>query len=295
MFFGDQKLKEEFLLNRQKDLMQLDKTELVELALDELEEGRKKNTVSTGFGFIDEGPCELTGGSVHFLYGHHCAGKTSFALNLVNHTLRNKGFVMYFTNRESSKDLIKMLITISAGVRSEGRHKYSKDEISKIKEAGLFIRNSDLLISEAYAGSIEYIYKQCTLKTPDLIVIDGYEGLFSLSSGRDKGRINKLLRAMARMCRCHVLVLSELTVGIGSERRTERLIMRGEDPKKIIRILSRHRKISFDEAMLIYRRDYYRLPEKHDNITTVVLTTPLGNAIIKGNLHRDSDKLLFSE
>lgn len=250
----------------------------------------------TGYGFIDDGPCKLQGYGLHYLCGHRGTGKTSFVLNIVSSVIENNGSVMYFAKNESAKMITKRLLTITAGVKSDKNAEYTPEEENRIQEAKKLIADSRLVIEDALLEPAESIYRKCTLKIPEpnLIIIDGESELFSFRF-HTRDRVHKLLRALAYMCKCHVFVLSDIKIGKHGNDKLANMIMKDENPREMLKWISKNKKIEYDEAMLLYRKDYFRVSKDHDMVASLIMPTYFDTRFIKGDMLYDLSRLKFAE
>lgn len=49
------------------------------------------------------------------------------------------------------------------------------------------------------------------------------------------------------------------------------------------------------EAMLLYRKDYFRVPKDHDMVASLIMPTFFDTRFIKGDMHYDLSRLKFAE
>ena len=269
---------------------------LVEEAIRDLERKAIPASITTGNRFIDRNLYGLEGYGVHFLCGHRKVGKTSFILNKVNKVLKRNGSVLYLTSRESAEEIRRKLVIISAGVESGSKVGYSPEEKKRLQEAEAFINNAHFTIETIKGDSIESVFDKCTVKqpAPNLIIIDGNEDIVSTGKS-DVERVNKYIGLTAWICKCHIFVLSDIEASGIKNKRTINMILRDANPRKIINRISRDKKIEAGETMLLYRKDYFRVPKEHDSIASILISSCASKStIVKCDYRYDLSTLSFN-
>ena len=125
-------------------------------------------------------------------------------------------------------------------------------ECEKLVAASKKLRNSGLIIDEAFDVTVENIYSRCVdLDEPlDLIVIDSIETLNSIDCPGDKACVYDRLRKLSHICKCPVLALDSL------DEEIDKMIYEKENIEKIIDTTVEHYPVEwFDNIWLLYRNN----------------------------------------
>lgn len=266
-------------------------------ALDELETGFPQKEILTGYSFIDENKNEsFSRCGLQVLVGAKLMGKTVFALNIVNNVIKNNGNVLYFIKDKPVKRVMRVFLGIYADVPVlSPDYKRSEAEYLKLKEAGKLVEKSGLSIESAYEDSVESIYEKCVNRKNqlDLIVVDNVEDLYSAGKGDDKKYVFKILRKLAHSCRCPVLAL------VQAGDLLDKMMENGESSQDLMEEATRSLPLVWhDGLILLYRKDYYCTPDKHDGVVTMLLrrvSYDEGLSVIEGNLSCDYNTFTYTE
>ena len=266
----------------------------VNAALEELRISGKRTMTKAGYSFIDDGRGWIN--QVYVLYGEPAVGKTAFALNIVDHVIKEKGHVVYYDLSRPAKEAMKKLLGISANVSTAFNKEYSRMENTRLVKAGEFLQNSFLYMEHVYEDPIEKLHEKCLNIDPhlDLIVIDGADHLFSAkpadSSKNNEFWINWELQEMVRNCRCPVLLLKEL-VG-----RARTMLSRDVNGKSVIQSLEAEDWLD-GEVWLFQRAGYQKAFEEHSCRATLMMKKRFmeGDPYLAGTMHFEQETLRLTE
>ena len=196
--------------------------EMVQEVLDKLYKPVVKGKLTTGIGCLDEVSGGLTRGRVYFLLGAAGIGKLPFAINIVDHFIKENRSVMFVVKNHTVQEVLRQAICIGAGVSSFTRHEqYTSEEDALVKRTAELYSQAGLILDDSYDEPIERLYEKClnAKEQLDLVVIDSVWLLRTVNEDTNKAkekRIHYYLRSIARECRCPVLVMDRLddkTVG----------------------------------------------------------------------------------
>ena len=240
--------------------------------------GKHVTGLGTGFFELDEMTCGLQNGEMLIVAGRPSMGKTSFAMNLVEHVgVKEKQPVAIFSLEMGREQLAERFMCSNSGIESQLVRKgmldtaqYQKllESCSELSEAPIYIDDT------AGLTPLEIRSKSRRLKSQygiNLIVID-YLQLMSLGTGRIESRqqeittISRYLKALARELNVPVIVLSQLNRA-AENRENHRPRM--SDLRESGSIEQ-----DADVIMLLHREDYYHRGEadhENDNIAELII------------------------
>jgi replicative DNA helicase len=175
----------------------------------------------TGINYLDNVSGGLKPGNYVLIGAPTGTGKTTFALNIVNHVaLVNMKTVAFFSFEMSRQQIIDMLFSLNFGVDRNhfNTGKFTKEEMDLIAFRYQEIARCPLRILDDSLAGVDDITKDCQIIMDDvelsLIVVD-YVQLVRPYGYRDSreqqvANISRALKALAGRCKCPVLVLSQL-------------------------------------------------------------------------------------
>lgn len=263
--------------------------EILDSIINEMNKDNEQGKVYSGYSFIDEGDISLERLSLNILYEEKNCGSSSFALNIVKNILLNNGNVRYFTREKSGKRVLQVLLGIVADVPTLHGKVEIDSECKKLVDASEKIKNSGLVIEEAFDFSVEKIYSHCVdLDVPlDLIIIDSIEKLNSIDYPGGKERVYDRLRKLSHICKCPVLALDSL------DEEIDKMIYEKENIEKIIDKIEGNYPVEwFDNIWLLYRKN--NPEEKKNNELSLVIVNKINGRNLKVNdLKCDLGTLIF--
>lgn len=245
----------------------------------EKREGHHVTGLATGFAELDEYTCGLQNGEMIIIAGRPSMGKTSFAMNIVEHIGADNDMpVAIFSLEMSKQQLVERMLCSRATVDSQVVRKgfLSDEQFQALKDAADDMNNKPIFIDDTPGITpLELRGKARRLRAhPGIrcIVID-YLQLMSLgtrveSRQQEVSEMSRYLKALARELEVPVVVLSQLNRA--PEGR--------EDHRPRMSDLRESGSIEQDAdvVMLLHREDYYRHEDesgqnKEDNVAEIII------------------------
>jgi replicative DNA helicase len=246
----------------------------------ERREGHHVTGLATGFRELDELTCGLQNGEMIVIAGRPSMGKTSFAMNIVEHIgADNDTPVAMFSLEMSRQQLVERMLCSRAGVDSQVVRKgfLSDEQFQALKIAADDMNNKPIYVDDTpgitpleLRGKARRLRAQHGIRC---IVVD-YLQLMSLgtkveSRQQEVSEMSRYLKALARELEIPVVVLSQLNRA--PEGR--------EDHRPRMSDLRESGSIEQDAdvVMLLHREDYYRREDessqnnKEDNVAEVII------------------------
>lgn len=198
--------------------------EVLQSVVSEVEErfasNGKVRGLSTGFPDLDHQWTGWKPGNVVVLAGRPAMGKTTLALNIAMHNVKQGKRVQIFSLEMSSEELIERAISSESGIAHRdietGSFMGSQDGPPKFSQSVSNLKDLDLLIDDT--GGIDLprirgrVRQACVERPVDLVIVDHLQ-LMS-GEGRDENakltEITSGMKQLAKEIRCPVLLLSQL-------------------------------------------------------------------------------------
>ena len=225
--------------------------------------------LATGFDDLDKKTAGLQPSDLIIVAGRPSMGKTSFAMNIVEHALMTDapGAVLVFSMEMPSEQLVmRMLSSLGRIDQSRMRTGDMHDDdwprftsaVSQLKDKSLFIDDSAALTPNELRARARRVARDAGgLK---LIVVD-YLQLMSANRQLDNNRtgeiteISRSLKAIAKQMRCPLIGISQLNRGVES-RNDKRPLMSDLRESGAI-------EQDADVILMVYRDEFYN-PESPD-------------------------------
>jgi replicative DNA helicase len=245
----------------------------------EKREGHHVTGLASGFRELDEYTCGLQNSEMIVIAGRPSMGKTSFAMNIVEHIGADNDMpVAIFSLEMSKQQLVERMLCSRAAIDSQVVRKgfLSDEQFQVLKEAADDMNNKPIYVDDTpgitpleLRGKARRLRAQHGIRC---IVID-YLQLMSLgtkveSRQQEVSEMSRYLKALARELEIPVVVLSQLNRA--PEGR--------EDHRPRMSDLRESGSIEQDAdvVMLLHREDYYRREDensqnKEDNIAEVII------------------------
>jgi len=245
----------------------------------EKREGHHVTGLATGFRELDDLTCGLQNGEMIIIAGRPSMGKTSFAMNIVEHIGADNDMpVAIFSLEMSRQQLVERMLCSRATVDSQIVRKgfLSDEQYQALKDAGNNLINKPIYVDDTPGITpLELRGKARRLRAGHgirCIVVD-YLQLMSLgtrieSRQQEVSEMSRYLKALARELEVPVVVLSQLNrAPEGREDHSPRM----SDLRESGSIEQ-----DADVVMLLHREDYYRREDensqnKEDNIADVII------------------------
>jgi len=245
----------------------------------EKREGHHVTGLASGFRELDELTCGLQNNEMIIIAGRPSMGKTSFAMNIVEHIGADNDMpVAIFSLEMSKQQLVERMLCSRAAIDSQVVRKgfLSDEQFQVLKEAADDMNNKPIYVDDTpgitpleLRGKARRLRAQHGIRC---IVID-YLQLMSLgtkveSRQQEVSEMSRYLKALARELEIPVVVLSQLNRS--PEGR--------EDHRPRMSDLRESGSIEQDAdvVILLHREDYYRREDensqnKEDNIAEVII------------------------
>ena len=250
--------------------------------------------IPTGYKHLDSVLGGLQRSDLLILAARPSMGKTAFALNIAEHVaVREKKTVGIFSLEMSKEQLVDRLIS-SLGLIDSWKLRNGKlndDDFHNLNDAYGMLSESNLFIDDAPMMSVmEVRAKSRRLQAEhglDLIVIDYLQLMTgSQKPGGEQNRVQEVseisrgLKALAKELQCPVIALSQLSRAVESR----------PDKRPLLSDLRESGSIEQDAdvVMFLFREDYYKPKEEHDNTMDVLIRKhrngPTGDAKLLARL-----------
>ncbi len=245
----------------------------------EKREGHHVTGLATGFRELDELTCGLQNGEMIIIAGRPSMGKTSLAMNIVEHIGADNDIpVAIFSLEMSRQQLVERMLCSRAAVDSQVVRKgfLSDEQFGALKEAADDMNNRPIYVDDMPGITpLEVRGKARRLRAQHGIrcIIVDYLQLMSLgtrveSRQQEVSEMSRYLKALARELEIPVVVLSQLNRA--PEGR--------EDHRPRMSDLRESGSIEQDAdvVMLLHREDYYRREDEsgqssQDNVAEVII------------------------
>lgn len=244
-----------------------------------LEEMQRRNDaggeligLSTGFHHLDERIGGLRPGDLVIVAGRPSMGKTTIAMNIVEHNAVRAGVdcVVFSMEMGASQIVEKMTASLGGiGLGSLRRGTLTEEEWTKFTAASRLVQSARLHIDDRGGLSLAQMRARCheiKRKTGSLglIMVD----YLQLMNGKAENRTQEItkitggLKALGKEFKCPVIALSQLNRGV--ESRT--------DKRPLMSDLRESGSIEQDADIIIFpfRQGYYDNPDNPDPLTEVI-------------------------
>jgi len=228
--------------------------------------------LSTGWKHLDDRINGMREGDLIIVAGRPSMGKTTFALNMVEHTAIQKKEPCLVFSMEMSAPQIMEKMTASQGeinLNSLRRGTLTEEEWSKFSAASQMIQKANLFIDDRGGLSVAQMRARAhEIKRKagglSLIMVD-YIQLMQAKAENRTNEITKIsggLKALAKEFRCPVIALSQLNRGVESR----------QDKRPMMSDLRESGAIEQDADLILfpYREGYYENPDDPDPLTEII-------------------------
>ena len=184
--------------------------------------------LSTGFADLDAMTSGLQAGQMVVVAGRPAMGKTTFAMNIVEHNMINGKFCLVFNLEMTSENLMMKSLSSLGSIpykllRSGDIGDHTTEltaAAAKTKEKDVFIDDNASLTSQQILSRAKKVSQKAGKKI-DLIVVDYLQLLNDKGDGHERiTRISRALKLVAKSLGCPVIALSQLNRSL--EQRPEK-------------------------------------------------------------------------
>jgi len=247
---------------------------------------KEKRTVTgipTGYMDIDNMLTGLHPSELLILAARPSIGKTSLALNFLNHiALVEKKSVFFFSLEMPAVQLLMRLISIEGMINSQKMRSGSlnTDEMKKIYSTAERFMKSPIIIDDTPGVTLSDIRaraRRSAQRSPIGLIIIDYLQLISSTTRADRNQqiseISRGLKLLARELNCPILALSQLSRSVESR----------SDQRPMLSDLRESGAIEQDAdvVMFIYREDKVKPDTEKRNIAEIMIAKqrngPIGN------------------
>lgn len=244
-----------------------------------LEEMQRRNDaggeligLSTGYKNLDDKLNGMRGGDLIIVAGRPSMGKTTFALNMVEHNVtRAKVPSLVFSMEMPASQVIEKMTASIGGItlNSLRRGTLTEEEWAKFTAASKVIQNATLHIDDRGGLSIPQMRARAhevKRRAGDLgLIMVDYLQLMNAKAENRTGEITKItggLKALAKEFRCPVIALSQLS----------RAVENRADKRPQMSDLRESGSIEQDADVIIFpfREGYYDNPDDPDPLTEII-------------------------
>ncbi len=227
--------------------------------------------IQSGFIDLDRIISGFTPGQLIIVAGRPGSGKTTFAMNIVEHVTEKGHFVLVF-NLEMTKRMLAMKSLSSIGkipyeLLKKGQINDHCQQltvaVSKSKDRHLYVDDNARLTSSQIVSRARKIAQKAGKKL-DLIVLDYLQLLNDKGEGHE--RITKISRAMkiaAKDLNCPVIALSQLSRAL-EQRQNKRPILADLRESGAI-------EQDADTVLMVYRDEIHEENSQHKGITEIIV------------------------
>ncbi|OJT01212.1 replicative DNA helicase [Marinobacter nauticus] len=228
--------------------------------------------LSTGFKHLDERMNGMREGDLIIVAGRPSMGKTTFAMNIVEHNAARKNLPCLVFSMEMSASQIVEKMTASLGGINLGslrRGTLNEEEWTKFGAASQMVQKANLYIDERGGLSVAQMRARChEIKRKagglSLIMVD----YLQLMDGKAENRTQEItkitggLKGLAKEFQCPVIALSQLNRGVESR----------SDKRPLMSDLRESGSIEQDADVIIFpfRAGYYENPDDPDPTTEII-------------------------
>lgn len=228
--------------------------------------------LSTGFPHLDDRINGLREGDLVIVAGRPSMGKSTFAMNLVEHNaVRDDVSSLVFSMEMSAPQLLEKMTASLGGIdlNSLRRGSLSEEDWSKFTAASQLIRGANLHIDDRGGLSIAQMRARAhevKRKTGSLgLIMVDYLQLMQAKAENRTNEITKIsggLKSLAKEFKCPVIALSQLSRGVESRN----------DKRPLMSDLRESGAIEQDADIIIfpYRQGYYDNPDDPDPLTEII-------------------------
>lgn len=245
-----------------------------------LEEMQRRNDaggaligLSTGYPHLDDRINGLREGDLVVVAGRPSMGKTTFALNIVEHNVvREKVNAIVFSMEMGAAQLTEKMTASLGGINltSLRRGTLTEEEWAKFTPASLMIKNATLHIDDRGGLSVAQMRARAheikrKVGSVGLIMADYLQ---LMTAGKTENRTQEItkitggLKALAKEFKCPVIALSQLNRSV--EQRA--------DKRPLMSDLRESGSIEQDADIIIFpfREGYYDNPDNPDPLTEII-------------------------
>lgn len=189
--------------------------------------------LSTGFNDLDSVTAGFQPGQMIVVAGRPSMGKTTFAMNIVEHNMMQGKFCLVFNLEMTSTNLVMKSLSslgeIPYGMLRAGRIGDHGQELtaaaSKIKDKQIYIDDNASLTSQQIVSRARKISLKAGRKV-DMIVVDYLQLLNDKGDGHERiTKISRALKMAAKSLSCPVVVLSQLNRAVDNRHSDKRPLM----------------------------------------------------------------------
>lgn len=229
--------------------------------------------LSTGFPALDDRLNGLREGDLVIVAGRPSMGKTTFAMNVVEHNVtRAKVPAIVFSMEMGASQIIEKMTASLGGIslNSLRRGTLTGEEWAKFTAASKMIQNATLHIDDRGGLSVGQMRARCheirrKVGNLGLIMVDYVQLMQAKAEGRTQEitKISGGLKALAKEFRCPVIALSQLS----------RAVEQRNDKRPIMSDLRESGSLEQDADIIIfpYRAGYYENPDDPDPLTEIIV------------------------
>ncbi|WP_372966602.1 replicative DNA helicase [Marinobacter sp.] len=228
--------------------------------------------LSTGYPHLDDRINGMREGDLIIVAGRPSMGKSTFAMNIVEHNaVRQKKPSLVFSMEMSVTQLIEKMTASAGGIdlTSLRRGTLSEEEWTRFSAASQMIRDANLFIDDRGGLSVAQMRARAHMVKRvagglDLIMVD----YLQLMSGKGENRTQEItkisggLKSMAKEFQCPVIALSQLSRAVESRA----------DKRPMMSDLRESGAIEQDADIIIFpfREGYYVNPDNPDPLTEII-------------------------
>jgi len=228
--------------------------------------------LSTGWRHLDDRINGLREGDLVIVAGRPSMGKTTFALNMVEHNaVKAHKPCLVFSMEMSAPQIMEKMTASQGGIslNSLRRGTLTEEEWSKFSAASNLIKNASLFIDDRGGLSIPQMRARAhevKRRAGDLsLIMVDYIQLMQAKAENRTNEITKIsagLKALGKEFKCPVIALSQLNRGV--ESRTDKRPMMSD--------LRESGAIEQDADLIIFpfREGYYENPDDPDPLTEII-------------------------
>ena len=230
--------------------------------IDALQEGGAPTTrgLRTHYGDLDKKLNGLAPGSLYVIAGRPSMGKTSFALNILDHAcVRDGAAALLFTLEVTKEQVAESLLCSNARVDAQRlmRGELSNDEYAKVPEAAARLIKAPLFIDDTPGltlGRLRAKARRMKARHDIQIIVVDYLQLLNLGESSESrqieiSRMSASLKQLARELSVPVITLSQLN----------RAVEQRQDKRPLMGDLRESGSIEqdADAVLLLFREEYY--------------------------------------
>lgn len=230
--------------------------------------------VSTGFSELDEKTAGLQKGDLIIVAGRPSMGKTSFAMNIVEHAAMNEEAPVLVFSMEMSAESLVMRMLSSLGKIEQQRVRSGElrdDDWPKLSAAVGKLKDKPLLIDDTPALSPSEVRSRArrVLREHGRISLIMVDYLQLMQAGGTEGRtaeiseISRSLKAIAKEFECPLIALSQLNRGV-EQRPNKRPVLSDLRESGAI-------EQDADVIAFIYRDEFYNEDSPEKGVAEIII------------------------